>query len=152
LPLPKQGLFLKYKLERKNMDRSLLLIKPNATERNLIGAIIKMLEDNRFHIANLKSFKMSDELAHTFYAEHHGKGFYENLVSFMKSGIIIGVVVNKENAIDDLRTLVGKTNPGDADPGTIRYLYGESVRLNAVHASDCPKSAAREIKLIFPEI
>lgn len=134
------------------MDTSLLLIKPNATERNLIGAIIKMLEDNRFQITHLKSFKMSDELAQSFYAEHHGKDFYENLVNFMKSGIIIGIVVKKDNAIDDLRTLVGKTNPADADPGSIRYLYGESVKLNAVHASDCPKSAAREIKLIFPEL
>jgi len=134
------------------MDRSLLLIKPNATKRNLIGAIIKMLEDNRFHIAHLKSFNMSDKLAHTFYEEHHGKGFYEDLVSFMKSGTIIGIVVQKDNVIDDLRTLVGKTNPEEADPGTIRYLYGESVRLNSVHASDCPKSAAREIKLIFPEL
>ncbi|MCF7911389.1 MAG: nucleoside-diphosphate kinase [Candidatus Cloacimonetes bacterium] len=134
------------------MDVSLLLIKPNATKRNLIGAIIKMLEDNRFQIVHLKSFQMSDELAQIFYAEHHGKGFYENLVKFMKSGIIIGVVVEKDNAVEDLRTLVGKTNPAEADPGTIRYLYGESVGLNAVHASDSSKSATREIKIIFPEI
>ncbi|MDP8209718.1 MAG: nucleoside-diphosphate kinase [Candidatus Stygibacter australis] len=134
------------------MDKSLLLIKPNATKRNLIGAIIKMLEDNRFHIAHLKSFNMSDELAQAFYAEHHGKGFYENLVSFMKSGTIIGIVVKKDNAIENLRILVGKTNPAEADPGTIRYLYGESVSLNSVHASDSPKSAVREIKLIFPEL
>ncbi|MDP8220841.1 MAG: nucleoside-diphosphate kinase [Candidatus Stygibacter frigidus] len=134
------------------MERSLLLIKPNATKRNLIGAIIKMLEDNHFKIAHLKSFKMSDELAQSFYAEHHGKGFYEDLVSFMRSGTIIGIVVEKDNAIDNLRLLVGKTNPEAADPGTIRYLYGESVSLNSVHASDSPKSAVREIKLIFPEL
>ena len=134
------------------MDISLLLIKPNATKRNLIGAIIKMLEDNRFQILHLKSFRMSDQLAADFYAEHHGKEFYHNLVEFMKSGMTIAVVLQKDNAIHDLRTLVGKTNPEEAEPGSIRYLYGETVRLNAVHASDCPKSAAREIKLIFPEL
>ncbi len=134
------------------MDFSLLLIKPNATRRNLIGAIIKMLEDNRFTVKHLKSFTMTDELAAGFYAEHLGKNFYNELVSFMKSGTTIGVVVSKDNAVQDLRTLVGSTNPANANPGTIRYLYGETVSFNAVHASDSPNSAQREINLIFPEL
>jgi nucleoside-diphosphate kinase len=133
------------------MDHTLLLIKPNATRRNLVGEILKIIEDNRFHIKHLRSFHMDDELASKFYAEHIGKDFYIDLVKFMQSGTTIAAVLYKDNAIDDLRTLVGKTNPLEADPGTIRYLYGETLRLNAVHASDCPRSADREIKLIFPE-
>ena len=134
------------------MDQTLILIKPNATRRNLIGEIIKMLEDNRFEIKHLKSFNISDDLAAEFYKEHIGKNFYQDLVKFMQSGRIIGAVLKKENAVEDLRKLAGKTNPKDADPGTIRYLYGESVQRNAVHASDSTNSAKREIKLIFPEI
>jgi nucleoside-diphosphate kinase len=134
------------------MDFTLLLIKPNATVRNLSGEIIKIIEDNRFHIKHLKSISMAGGLAEKFYEEHQDKEFYDKLIEFMKSGRIIAAILEKCNAVEDLRKLVGSTDPAEADPGTIRYLYGETVRLNAVHASDCPKSAEREIKLIFPEL
>lgn len=134
------------------MERTLLLIKPNATRRHLIGEIIKILEDNHFEVKHLKSFNMSDSLAAEFYKEHRERDFYSELVGFMQSDTIIGIVIHKENAVADLRTLVGKTNPAEAKPGTIRYLYGETIRYNAVHASDSISSAEREIKLIFPEI
>lgn len=134
------------------MESTLLLIKPNAIKGHHIGEIIKILEDNHFQIKHLRSFNMSDRLAAEFYIEHRDKEFYSELVKFMQSGLIIGIVVNKENAVKELRDLVGKTNPAEAKVGTIRYLYGESLRYNAVHASDSHKSAQREIELIFPSI
>ncbi len=131
-------------------QKTLLLIKPNATKKNKIGAIIKMVEDNGFVIEQLKMFAMDNELADTFYAEHLGKSFYPQLKSFMLSGKIVGTVLRREDAIVKLRELVGNTNFEKAAPGTIRFLFAASFTENAVHASDSPESAKREIALIFP--
>ena len=131
-------------------QKTLLLIKPNATKKNKIGAIIKMVEDNGFVIEQLKMFAMDNELADTFYAEHLGKSFYPQLKSFMLSGKIVGTVLRREDAIVKLRELVGNTNFEKAAPGTIRFLFAASFTENAVHASDSPESAKREIALILP--
>ncbi len=133
-------------------EKTLLLIKPNATKKNAIGSILKMIEDNGFIIKKMKMFQMDDKLANKFYAEHKGKSFFESLKSFMLSGDIVGAVLEREEAISKLRELVGNTNPEKAALGTIRYLFADSFTENAVHASDSPSSAEREIGLIFPEL
>ena len=130
-------------------QNTLLLIKPNATKMNQIGAILKMVEENGFEIEQLKLFKMESELADAFYAEHIGKGFYGELKDFMMSGKIIGVELHREDAVLKLRELVGNTDATIAALGTIRAIYGVSKGENAVHASDSPASAERELKLIF---
>jgi nucleoside-diphosphate kinase len=133
------------------MNITLMLIKPDATERNLIGAILKIVEEDGFKIEELKEFYMTDAIASEFYAEHREKAFYLDLMEYMKSGKIVAVVLKKEDAVKSLRQLVGLTNPAAAEAGTIRALYGESAQRNSVHASDSPASAVREINLIFPD-
>ena len=131
-------------------QNTLLLIKPNSTEKNQIGSILKMVEENEFVIDQLKMFKMDEDLANAFYAEHLGKGFFDELSAFMRSGKIVGVVLSRENAVLKLRELVGNTDCTKAALGTIRSIYGKSIGENAVHASDSIESAEREIGLIFP--
>jgi nucleoside-diphosphate kinase len=131
---------------------TLLMIKPNATAKNKVGEILKIVEDHGFIIEWVKTIKFDDELAAQFYAEHVGKPFYPRLSEFMKSGRTVAVVLHRNNAVELLRKLVGNTDYEKANPGTIRYLYGETITRNAVHASDSNESADREIHLIFPEI
>ena len=130
-------------------ENTLLLIKPNATEKNQIGAILKMVEENGFEIEKLKLFHMDSDLADAFYVEHIGKGFYGELKEFMMSGKIIGAELMREDAVLKLRELVGNTDSTIAALGTIRAIYGISKGENAVHASDSPTSAERELGLIF---
>jgi len=104
-------------------QKTLLLIKPNATKKNKIGSILKIVEDNGFIIEQLKMFTMDNELADTFYAEHIGKSFYPQLKTFMLSGKIVGAVLSREDAIVKLRELVGNTNFEKAALGTIRFVY-----------------------------
>ena len=130
---------------------TLLLIKPNATAKNKIGAIIKMVEEHGFIVENLKMFRMDATLANEFYAEHVGKSFFEELMGFMLSGPIVAVVLHRDNAVTFLRELIGNTMFGKANPGTIRHLFADSSTQNAVHASDAIERAKVEIGLIFPE-
>ena len=132
-------------------QNTLLLIKPNSTEKNQIGEILQMVEENGFAIEELKMFKMTSDLADAFYVEHLGKGFYNELSEFMRSGKIVGAVLSREDAVLKLRELVGNTDCTKAALGTIRSIYGESIGENSVHASDSIESAKREIGLIFPE-
>lgn len=131
------------------MQKTLLLIKPNACKHNLIGRIIDMVERNGFVVVDLKLFTMSNDIANEFYEMHQLRDFFPKLIEFMTSGNTVAVVLEKDNAIVDLRLLVGNTNPSEANPGTIRYLYGESTTINAVHASDSEENALREIDIIF---
>ncbi len=130
-------------------ERTLLLIKPDSTKKNHIGAILQIIEEHCFKIEDIKMFVMDDEMASNFYAEHEGKDFYERLVTFMKSGKTVGVILSRENAIKELRNLAGSTDYHESKPETIRRIYGETITKNAVHASDSPESAKREIKIIF---
>jgi len=133
-------------------QRSLLLIKPNAVRHGHIGHIISLIEKGGYHLLALKLFRFDRELATRFYAEHMGKAFFENLVEFMMSDDTVAIVVEKENAICDLRDLIGAVEPEKRKPGTIRFLFGEGVTENGVHASDSESSAIREIGVIFGQL
>lgn len=131
------------------IEKSLLLIKPNAVRHGHIGHIISLLERGGYHLCALKLFRFDDALATSFYAEHVGKDFFAGLVKFMSSDDTVAIVVQKENAIHDLRDLIGAVQPEQRKPGTIRFLFGEGVTENGVHASDSLSSAEREITVIF---
>ncbi len=130
-------------------QRTLFLIKPNVTKKDLIGEVLQIVEKNGFVIEELKMFKMDELLADEFYKEHLEKSFYSELSEFMRSERIVGAVLSREEAVSKLRELVGDTDSNKAELGTIRSMYGDSKGENAVHASDSLKSAEREIKLIF---
>ena len=116
---------------------------------SVIGEILAMLTANRFAIKALEMKRLSAAQVRAFYAEHEGKGFYDDLVAYISGGPVVAVRLEKDNAVADLRTLVGATNPENASPGTIRYLFGRSLQNNGVHASDSDASAARELGIIF---
>ena len=127
------------------------MIKPVAVDRGDIGAILRMAEENEFRIAGLKKIQLSKVLAEEFYGEHKEKDFFDELTGFMVSGPIIAIILEKDNAVKDWRKLIGSTNPDNADVGTIRKIFAESMRHNAVHGSDSDESAKREVGLIFNE-
>lgn len=133
------------------LEQTLFLIKPNATEKHKIGAILKTVEENGFTIEALKMFTMDRSLAEEFYAEHTSKSFFEKLLAFMTSGKTVAAVLTCHNAVEKLRELVGNTEPKKAKPGTLRYLYGdhENMTRNAVHAADSVDHARKEIEIIF---
>lgn len=136
-------------LRGTNLDRTLLIIKPDATERNLIGHIVSRLEKARFRIVEMKMLTLTPEQARKFYAVHEGKPFLDSLVEFMTSGPVVPMVLEKEDAVTELRTLVGATDPEKADCGTIRYEIGCNIQANSVHASDSNENAAVEIAFFF---
>lgn len=118
------------------MEQSLMMIKPDAVRRNVIGGILKMVEDSGLRIAQLRMVQLKAEEAKTFYKVHSERPFYDSLCSFMSSGPIVALVVEGESAVTRLRAVVGATDPTKADPGTIRRTYGLNVEQNSVHASD----------------
>jgi nucleoside-diphosphate kinase len=131
------------------MEKTLVLIKPDAFKKHHTGDIIRRYEEEGFQIVAMKLMKMDERLASIHYAEHIGRPYYEDLKSFMTSGPIVAMVLEGEDAIKRVRKLNGKTNPAEAEEGTIRRMYAESGSRNAVHASDSPESAAREIPIFF---
>ncbi|WP_314187243.1 nucleoside-diphosphate kinase [Aggregatibacter kilianii] len=132
-----------------SLQRTLSIIKPDAVRRNLIGAILARLEQQGFTIVAAKMVRLSKEQAEGFYAEHQGKPFFEPLVAYMTSAPVLVSVLEKENAVQDYRTLMGATNPEAAAEGTIRRDFALSQRENSVHGSDSLESAAREIAYFF---
>lgn len=134
------------------MEKSLVLIKPDAVERNLIGKILEKYEEAGLKIVALKMEKVSEELAGKHYAEHKDKPFYGSLIEYITRSPLCALVVEGEEAIAQVRATNGATNPDDAAVGTIRKLYALSKTENCVHASDSPESAAREIALWFGEV
>lgn len=133
------------------MEKTYLMVKPEAVESGKQGQIIDLLIKNRFQILNIKQFTFDVDRARRFYAVHEGKPFFEALTAYITSGPVIGLELEKDNAIKDLRTLVGATDPANADPGTVRYMYGTDLQRNAVHASDSPESAEKELAIVFAE-
>ncbi len=131
-------------------EKTVFLIKPDATGRNEIGEILQIVEKNGFVIEELKMFRMDEEFVKKFYAEHVNKYFFDEHSAFMRSGRIVAAVLSREDAVAKLRELVGDTESSKAALGTIRAVYGRTRGENAVHASDSPESAAREMKLLFP--
>ena len=131
------------------MQRTLVLVKPDAVQRGLIGEILSRLERRGLRFAAIKLMSVSEALAGRHYAEHHGKPFYEGLVRFITSSPIVAAVVEGEDAVRIVRATMGATDPAQADAGTVRGDLALSIGQNVVHGSDSPESAAREIDLFF---
>jgi nucleoside-diphosphate kinase len=134
------------------MERTLILVKPDAFARNLTGEIIARFERKGLKLIAMKLMTMNRELAQRHYAEHEGKPFFEELVTFITSGPLVAMVLEGEKAIEAARQVIGATNPLQATTGSIRGDYAIEVGQNMVHGSDAPESAAREIGLFFPEV
>ena len=132
-------------------ERTFSIIKPDATARNLTGQIIARFEEAGLRIVASKRIHMSREQAEGFYAVHKERPFFNDLVSFMISGPVIVQVLEGDNAITRNREIMGATNPADADAGTIRKDFAQSIEANSVHGSDAPETAAEEIKFFFAD-
>jgi nucleoside-diphosphate kinase len=134
------------------MERTLILVKPDAFARNLTGEIIARFERKGLSLVALKHMTMERGLAERHYAEHEGKSFYDELVGFITSGPLVAMVLEGEQAVVAARQVIGATNPLEAAPGSIRGDYAIDVSQNMVHGSDSPQSAAREVALFFPDL
>jgi len=134
------------------MERTLILIKPDAFARNLSGEIIARFERKGLRLVALKLMSMTRDLAAQHYAEHEGKGFYDELVTFITSGPLVAMVLEGEQAVVAARQVIGATDPLKATTGSIRGDFAIEVGQNMVHGSDAPESAAREVSLFFPDL
>jgi nucleoside-diphosphate kinase len=131
------------------MEMTFAIIKPDACSRNIAGKILARIEEKGFRVIAMKRIRMTRKQAEGFYAVHRGKPFFDSLTDFMSSGPCIVMVLEKEDAIAAWRTLMGATNPANADPGTIRKEFAQSLEANSVHGSDAPETADYEIKYFF---
>ena len=134
------------------MERTLILIKPDAFARNLTGEITARFERKGLRLVALNLLTLDQELAAKHYAEHEGKGFYDELVTFITSGPLVAMVLEGDQAVVAARQVIGATNPLEATTGSIRGDFAIEVGQNMVHGSDSPESAAREVALFFPEL
>ena len=130
-------------------QRTLSIIKPNAVKKNKIGMIIALLEEAKLKVTEAKMVTLSVEKAESFYSEHKGKPFFDELIAFMTSGPVVIIALEGEDAINNNRKIMGATNPAAALEGTIRAKYGDGMTENAVHGSDGLESASRELKFVF---
>ena len=130
-------------------NRTFTMIKPDAVANGNIGEILAMINKAGFRIAAMKYTKLSKETAGQFYAIHKSRPFYGELVDYMSSGPIVAVILEKENAVNDFRKLIGATDPAKAEPGTIRQLFAKSIAANAVHGSDSDDNAKAEGDFFF---
>ena len=131
------------------MERTLVLVKPDAMQRGLAGEILNRLERRGLRIVGLKLLQVDRALAERHYGEHVGKPFYEGLVAYITACPIIAAVLEGTDAVEAVRSTMGKTNPRDAAPGTIRGDFGLEIGRNLIHGSDSPQSATREVALFF---
>lgn len=131
------------------MEKTLVIIKPDAVKKNLIGEIISRFEKNGLRVAALKKIKMTKQQAKGFYIVHKDRPFYESLTDFMSEGPIVVMVLEGENAITKVRKIMGATNPAQAEEGTIRKDFAANIERNAVHGSDSQQSANYEIPYFF---
>ena len=134
------------------IERSVVLIKPDGVERNIIGNIISCYEDNGLKISELKLMQATREIAEKHYCQHKGKDFYEELITFITRSPLCAIILKGEDAVARIRSINGATSPTDAAEGTIRHRYARSKTENCVHASDTVDSAKEEIELWFPEV
>ncbi|MBN2745091.1 MAG: nucleoside-diphosphate kinase [Bacteroidales bacterium] len=132
-------------------NRTYTMIKPTAMRKGFMAAIMNKIAEGGFKIVAAKMTKLSKAEAEEFYAIHRGRPFFEDLTTFMSSGPIMAMVVEKENAVEAYRNYIGATNPADAAEGTIRKLYGTNIGENAVHGSDSDENAANEIHFFFSD-
>ncbi|MEI6815665.1 MAG: nucleoside-diphosphate kinase [Bacteroidota bacterium] len=133
-------------------DRTFTMIKPDGVANGYTGAILNKIIEAGFKIIAMKYLQLTPERAGEFYAVHAERPFYKDLVSYMSSGPIVAVILEKENAIEDFRTLIGATDPAKAAPGTIRNLYAKDISANAVHGSDSDDNAAIEGNFFFSNL
>jgi len=133
-------------------NKTFTMIKPDAVADGNTGAIIKMIEEAGFKIVALKKTLLTPERAGEFYAVHKERPFYGDLCKYMSSGAIVPIILEKDNAVADFRTLIGATNPANADEGTIRKLFAKSIEANAIHGSDSDQNAAIEGGFFFSEL
>ncbi|MBT5484130.1 nucleoside-diphosphate kinase [Gammaproteobacteria bacterium] len=134
-----------------SVERTLSIIKPDAVGKNVIGEIVSRFEKGGLRVVGMKMLQLDDESAGGFYAEHKERPFFPDLIEFMTSGPVVVQVLEGENAIARNRELMGATNPAEADAGTIRADFAVSIDANAVHGSDSPSSAEREIGYFFKD-
>ena len=132
-------------------ERTFSIIKPNAMAKNALGGIIQKLEEAGLKVAAAKTVRMTLDQCEEFYAEHKGRPFFSDLVTFMTSGPVLLMCLAGDNAIEVNRKVMGSTDPKEAAPGTIRHEFGDSVGENAIHGSDSVQSAQRELKLFFKD-
>ena len=130
-------------------QRTLCLIKPDAVSRNVSGAIFDMIQQSGLNVVALKMLRLTKAQAEGFYAVHSARPFFDSLTSYMSSGPIVAAVLEGEDAIARYRTLMGATNPANAEEGTIRKRFAVDVEANSVHGSDAPETAAQEIPYFF---
>ncbi len=135
----------------KTLQRTFSIIKPDAVAKNAIGDILKTLEAKGFCILGMKMLQISKPQAEGFYAVHASKGFFDSLTTFMSSGRIVVLALEKENAIADLREVMGATNPAQAAEGTIRKKWASSIEQNAIHGSDAEETARFELSYFFAD-
>jgi nucleoside-diphosphate kinase len=133
------------------MERSLIILKPDAVQRGLIGPILTRLEQRGLKLAGLKLMRIDEQLARRHYAVHEGKPFFNGLVEYIISGPVVVVVVTGKNVIGIVRSAVGATNPAQAAPGTIRGDFAVEIGRNLIHASDSPENGEKEVELFFDE-
>ena len=133
-------------------NRTFTMIKPDAFSAGNAGAITKMIEEAGFSIKAMKLTKLTAETAGKFYAVHSERPFYNDLCAYMSSGAIIAMILEKDNAVEDFRKLIGATNPAEAAEGTIRKIFAKSIEANAVHGSDSDENAAIEGSFFFSEL
>jgi nucleoside-diphosphate kinase len=134
------------------IQRTFSIIKPDAVNRNLQGAILKMIQDAGLKILAMKMIRMTKKQAEGFYAVHKERPFFDSLTDFMCSGPVVVSVLEGENAVSRYREVMGATNPADADKGTIRRTYALDIEKNSVHGSDAPETAAVEIAYFFNQL
>jgi nucleoside-diphosphate kinase len=133
------------------IEHTLAIIKPDAVGRGLIGKILARVEEQGFRVRALRMVQLSKQTAQAFYQVHAGRPFYESLTTYMSSGPIVPMLLERENAVQSLRDLMGATDPQHAAPGTIRRDYGENIERNAIHGSDAAATAAVEIAFFFSQ-
>jgi nucleoside-diphosphate kinase len=133
------------------MERSLIIVKPDAVQRGLIGPILTRLEQRGLKLAGLKLIRINEQLARRHYAVHEGKPFFNGLVEYIISGPVVVAVVTGQNVVSVVRSTVGATNPAQAAPGTIRGDFAVEIGRNLIHASDSPENGEQEIALFFDE-
>ena len=129
--------------------KTFFMVKPDGVKRNIVGQVIDRVEQEGFKITKMKMMNITTDLAEQHYGEHKDKSFFQDLVSFITSGPVVAMEVEGENAVSEVRRIMGATNPVDADPGTIRADFATKLEENVVHGSDSKESAERELGLFF---
>lgn len=132
-------------------ERTLAILKPDCVRKNLVGQVLSRIEKAGFTLLGVKMVRLTRETAGGFYAVHRGRPFYDELVRFMSSGVCVPIALEKENAVDDFRKLIGATDPKDAEPGTVRKDFASSKGENIVHGSDSAENGKIEVAFFFSE-